>query len=78
MTQLQSLARKGTESIVPTKISWIAGLDPDVNPNSIRKTSIICTIGPNTNSVEKMIALRKAGMNIVRLNFSHGSHEVII
>ncbi len=39
------------------------------------KTKIICTIGPSVNTVEKMIELMKAGMNVARLNFSHGSHE---
>jgi hypothetical protein len=33
--------------------------------------------GPKTNSVEMIGKLRKAGMNIVRMNFSHGSYEVL-
>lgn len=45
-------------------------------PSDYRKTSIVCTIGPKTNSVEKLKQLTEAGMNVVRMNFSHGSHEV--
>ncbi len=41
----------------------------------IRKTSIICTIGPKTNTPEAIAALRCAGMNIMRLNFSHGTYS---
>ena len=41
----------------------------------MRRTSIVCTIGPKTNSVDMMAQLRDAGMNIVRMNFSHGSYE---
>ena len=37
-----------------------------------KKTKIVCTIGPATESMEKMTQLVNAGMNVVRLNFSHG------
>ena len=43
--------------------------------SSYRRSSIIGTIGPKTNSVEMITKLRKAGLNIVRMNFSHGSYE---
>ena len=36
------------------------------------KTKIVCTIGPATDSLEMMEALLRAGMNVARLNFSHG------
>ena len=41
----------------------------------MRKTKIICTIGPASESEEMIRELCKAGMNVARLNFSHGSHE---
>ena len=41
----------------------------------MRKTKIICTIGPASESEEMIRGLCKAGMNVARLNFSHGSHE---
>ena len=40
----------------------------------MRKTKIVCTLGPATDSREIMIGLCKAGMNVARLNFSHGVH----
>lgn len=41
----------------------------------MKKTKIICTIGPASESKQTLKELMKAGMNVCRLNFSHGSHE---
>ena len=41
----------------------------------LRKTKIICTLGPAVDSEEKVRALIRGGMNAARFNFSHGSHE---
>ncbi|KAI1492755.1 pyruvate kinase [Biscogniauxia mediterranea] len=58
------------------KIEWLASLDTAYSPeHNYRRSSIICTIGPKTNSVEAINKLRTAGLNVVRMNFSHGSYE---
>ena len=41
----------------------------------MRKTKIVCTIGPASESEEILTGLCKAGMNVARLNFSHSTHE---
>ncbi|XBI28068.1 hypothetical protein VPH35_052381 [Triticum aestivum] len=43
-------------------------------PNVRRKTKIVCTIGPSTNTREMIWNLAEAGMNVARLNMSHGDH----
>ena len=40
-----------------------------------RRAKIVCTLGPGTHSYERVRALVYAGMDVARLNFSHGSHE---
>ncbi|KAJ1830809.1 Pyruvate kinase [Coemansia sp. RSA 2711] len=58
-----------------SRLQWLESLDINKNPEHVRKSSIICTLGPKTQTVEMIVELRKAGMNIARMNFSHGSHE---
>jgi pyruvate kinase len=41
----------------------------------MRKAKIICTLGPASNSPEVIEGLIRAGMNVARLNFSHGTHD---
>jgi len=41
----------------------------------MRRTKIVCTIGPATSSEERLEQLMRAGMNVARLNFSHGTHQ---
>lgn len=40
-----------------------------------KQTKIVCTLGPSCEDYEMLSKMARAGMNIVRLNFSHGSHE---
>ncbi|GAA5806622.1 Pyruvate kinase [Helicostylum pulchrum] len=63
---------------VSSELLWISQMNVDIETPHARKSSIIGTIGtigPNTNSVEMITQLRNAGLNVIRMNFSHGSYE---
>ncbi|MDZ7266321.1 MAG: pyruvate kinase [candidate division KSB1 bacterium] len=45
------------------------------NPVILRRTKIVCTLGPASETAEQIAGLIAAGMNVARLNFSHGTHE---
>lgn len=56
------------------RLARLSNLDT-VPSEAIRRTTIIGTIGPNTNNVELIVSMRKKGMNIIRMNCSHGDYE---
>jgi pyruvate kinase len=47
----------------------------DAQPATARRAKIVCTLGPASNSETMILALMRSGMDVARLNFSHGTHE---
>jgi pyruvate kinase len=59
----------------PTRVDYLSKLNIQSRATSVRLSGIVCTIGPASRAVDFLVEMIDTGMNIARMNFSHGSHE---
>uniref|UniRef100_A0A224XHX8 Pyruvate kinase n=1 Tax=Panstrongylus lignarius TaxID=156445 RepID=A0A224XHX8_9HEMI len=62
-------------AMAPNFLDHVCELKIDSKASFVRNSSIICTIGPASMSVDMLEQMIDTGMNVARLNFSHGSYE---
>merc|ERR1712045_258565 len=65
--------RKATKST--TTVDYLSGLDILSPGAPVRLSGIVCTIGPASKATDYLVNMIDTGMNIARMNFSHGSYE---
>src|ERR1700682_374635 len=70
MSSRTSPQRSRSKNLIPLPCRM--GSDKNMN---FRSAKIVCTLGPASNSSEMIVRLMRAGMDVARLNFSHGTHE---
>merc|ERR1712112_599625 len=58
-----------------TQCEFVSNLNMYSTANRMRLSGIVCTIGPVSRDPKMLLELIENGMNIARMNFSHGSHE---
>lgn len=56
------------------RVSFVWKNEEEEKSWSVRKTKIVCTLGPASWDTPKIVELLKSGMNVARMNFSHGDH----
>jgi pyruvate kinase len=65
-----------SDIVIPSNdMAKLAKWEEDAKDSVFRKTKIICTMGPSCWEVDRLVEMIDCGMNVARLNFSHGDHE---